>query len=724
MVRTGRVERPSELRRRGLAFGLTGLWVAAVLLAGCAQQKAYKRGARLSEQGQYEQAVAELEKAIQLAEDNRNRRTAQRYREKLDETKRLASEFYYRNAEQDFRRADLAGALSSIERSIKYRPIAPQYLAFRDRIQKAIAEAEQIRAEALSLADQRQWQVAVERMNEALRMHRTLPGGTGDLKQIQERAYQYHVSQAQEQLLGDNLAAVEAEAQSALTYRQGGNEARNLLQTVNDRREAAGLVTRGQSLLQQTDYEEALRVLQQAQRLHPSRAGLSDLVDQARRGVCDEWLGQGREALAGGQYATALKLFQRSRDLLSGYGSVDALIADAQSRLAQSHLELAEHCLTSGYAGAAALHATVALGYEPTLFEAQRRLGQAIGQVQEQVRYTIDFVGFQAADEHRATANRFEAAALEHLMRAKPQNVLLVQRTEEEAQTANDDALLGGEIFDSQVSSETKHTGQGESIYQDGFRPEPNPDHVQASADLEVAVEEFEHARRVLAEAEARLARYERADPADAEAQARKRRAQADVAEARRRLVNATATVGTAQLRVASIPREVLVPNMVKHTYPIQTVTWTAQVGCMVKLLDTATGEVLLAERIEGRQAASDAFVSADPAHNVQEDPLELPDDAKLLAAAADSMMGRFRQILDSACSKHGDRFVVHVRRAKAAGDAVAAVDGSVLYLFAYPTRAAETDGMLGYLRSYLGPEDELIDLRRLLQTHCHVLQR
>jgi tetratricopeptide (TPR) repeat protein len=701
------------------------LLTTVLVLTGCAQQKAYKRGAKLSEEGQYEKAVAELEKAIDLAEDRHDRKAAQRYREKLDETKRLAGQFYYNDAELNFRQADLAAALMRIEMCLKYRPLEQRYMAFRDRVQKAVVDAEQMRAEALSLAEQKQWPSAVERMREALRVHRTLPGGAGDLKQIQERAYQYHVARAQERLLDNDLAAVEAEAQAALLYRENGSEAKDLVRTVANRREAAGLIARGRSLLQQADYEEALRVLQQAQRLHPSQADLSGLLDQARRGVCDRWLSQGRETLGAGEYAAALKLFRKSQDLLPGYGGAQMLVADAKSQLAASHLDIAQQCLAGGYAGSAALHATMALGYEPTVFEAQRQLGLAIGQVRQRVQYTIDFVGFQAAARHQATANLFEAATLEHLIRAKPANVVLVQRSENQTEAApGADALLAGQVVESRVTSETKQTGQGESVYQDGFRPEPNPDHVHAAAEVDAAVRELEHAREVLAEAEARLARYERADPADPEAQARKRRAQADVAEARQRLVNAAAKVGTAQLRVAATPREVLVPNLLTHTYPIQTVTWTAQISCMVKLLDGVTGELLLAERIEGMHAASDTFVSANPARNVQEDPLELPEDARLLEAAAKSMMGKLRQVLDTACSKHGRRFVTQVQQAKSAGDAIAAVDGCVKYLFAYPTRAAETDAMLSYLRSYLGGEDELIDLRGLLQSHCRVLQR
>jgi hypothetical protein len=558
-------------------------------------------------------------------------------------------------------------------------------------------------------------------MEEALRMHHTLPGGEGDLSLIKERAYQYHVGRAQQGLLADDLDAVETEAQSALSYRDNGSAAQELLQTVRNRREAIELVSQAMKLLEQADYEEALRVLQQAQRLHPSRAGLSELLGRARRGVCDARIAQGREAMSAGQYPEALKLFKASDGLLSGYGGVTALIADAKSRLAQRHIRGAEQDLADGYAGSAALHATLALGYEPTAFEAQRQLGLAIGQVQQQVRYTIDFVGFQTSGKDQAAANLLEAAALEHLLRTKPANVTLVQRAEP---AAGDNALLAGEVLDSGVTSETTKTSQGESVYQDGYRPEPNPEYAQAAAEVDTALTELEHAREVLAEAEARLARYERADPADGEAMLRRRRAQADAAEARQRLVNAATRVGTAQVRAASTPREVMVPNMLTHTYPIQTATWTARVHCTVKLLDVATGEVLLAERVEGRHAESDEFVAADPMHNVEEDPLEMPDDARLLKAAVDAMTSKLRRVLDTAVGKHGDRFVRQVEQAKTAGDATAAVDGCVKYLFAYPTHAAQTDEMVNYLRSYLGLENELIDLTPLLRKHCHVLRR
>jgi hypothetical protein len=404
---------------------------------------------------------------------------------------------------------------------------------------------------------------------------------------------------------------------------------------------------------------------------------------------------------------------------------VDNLIAMARSRLAEAHLKVSQGYLDDGAGGCAVLHAAAAVNYQPDNFEARRQLGQSAGQVRKEVSYAIEFAGFEAPPPQQNIANALGSAALEHLARVRPANVLLVEWTggNEGAAATNTaaDALLFGELLESRVMQETRQAGEGESIYQDGFRAEPNPDYVQAAAQVDAALAELERARHRLAEAEARLARYEHADPENAAEQARRRKAKADVAEARQRLVNAATDVGAAELSLAATPREVLVPNMVKHIYPIQTAAWTANVSCMLKMQDAATGALILVERLEGTHVRSDHFVSADPARNVPEDPLEMPDDATLIAAATESLVTKLRRPLEAACKEHGHRFVVGMQRAEAAGDGVEAVDNAVKYLFAYPTGYEETDKMLGFLRNYLGEEAELIDIRKPLREHCQL---
>ena len=284
------------------------------------------------------------------------------------------------------------------------------------------------------------------------------------------------------------------------------------------------------------------------------------------------------------------------------------------------------------------------------------------------------------------------------------------------------DAVIGGQVLEGKVTSESKRTGQGESVYQDGYRRQPNPDRVPAASALDAAVQELERCRHQLAEAEARLERFQRVDPRNPEEVARRRKAQAEVDEAKRHLVHAADDVGAAKVRLASIPPEVLVPNMVKHQYPIETFTWTAKVVCMVKMLDTATGEVLCAERVEGQESRSDRTVAADPSRNVPEDPLVLPSESTLLEAAANSALVKIRQTLSQACARHGQRFLSTMQRAEASGDTVRAVDNGIKYLFAYPTGDTHANAIVDSLRRYLADEDGLLDVRAILRTHCHVL--
>lgn len=734
MARIGRRTTQRRQERRGTGAGLVGL-MALLLIAGCAHQKAFKRGTKLSEQGQYERAIAELEEAVALAEKGGKDKAAGRYREKLAEVKIDAARFFYNRAENVFAMTDLGEAQMLIERCVAYDPGQTHYLAFRQRVRQAIAQAEQRRSEALALAEEGRWNEATQRMEQALRQYRSMPGGDGDLRQIRERAYQHYLARAEARLLENNLEDARSEAQQALAYKATGREAKTMLETVKNRREATDLIARGRARLQQGDRHEALRLLERAEKLHPTHAELPTLLSQARRAVCDLHISQGRQAMEAGRYVAALKSLQKSHDLLAGYGGIGALIADARSQLAQRHLQTSQEYLQNGQAGSAVLHAAAALGYESGHFEARRQLGQAAGQIRDQVRYTIAFLGFRAEPAQRAMANSLASVALEHLTRTRPANVVLLERADpqtvlEQRQTRISssqstaaqegiDAHLVGEILDSKVVTQTKEVGRGESTYQDGYLAEPNPDYVQAAAKADDALQDLERARRRLAEAEARLARYGNADPGDARAQ---QRAEADVAEARRRLVDAVTRVGLAQARLAATPPEVLVPNMVKHEFPVEEVTWTAKITCLIKMLDAATGELILAEQVEGRHVQSDRMVAADPERNVPEDPLELPDDRLLLEAAAKSVTAKLKPSLNAAVTRHGQRFAAAMRRAEAAGDVTGAVDNAVKYLFAYPKDAEHTNAMVDYLRRYLGEEDTLLDLRELLRTHCQVL--
>ena len=745
-MRLGHAKESGGGWRHAMSTWLLGLALLgfAVVILGCAHQQAYKRGTKLSQQRQYDKAIEELEQAIALAEEARKYDAAQRYREKLAEVKREAGREYYRRAEDQFAKADMGAARGLIKRCVQYCPQNLTYHAFRDRVLKAIEDAGKLRAEALTLAGQRQWSTAVQRMTEALAIYRTMPGGQADLKQIKERAYSYYLALAQDRLRVNDLEGAETQAQSALAYRDTGPEARTVLRTVADRREAIGLVARGRGLLEQGDCEEALRLLERAHRLYSSHAGLPALLGEARRAVCDKWINQGRRAMDAGDNAGALRLFQKSNGLLQEYGGAGSLIADAKSRLAGAHLGVSQKYLAEGMPGAGVLHAAAALGYQPGDSEALRLIRQSETRTRDEVRYTMAFVGIKAMPRDHVLAEMLGAAVVEHMTRMRRAGIVLVERTdlqmildERDLSTSGlvraqsrvpadrlhgVDALILGQIIDSRIIEETRGTGHGESIYQDGYRPEPNPDHIAAAAEVDAAIERLERAQARLADAEARLARYDHVNPDDGDGVARRRKARADVAEARQRLADAATKLGIAEIRMAATPRDVMVPNMVKYEYPVHTVTRTGRIGCMVKMLDTTTGELILAETVDGRHAHSDDVVAADPARNVPADPLELPDDLTLIDEAAAEAIVKLKHALSMAARKHGNRFLVQMRYAETGGDMARAADNCVKYLFACPIRHDQTDKMMSFLRKYLGNEDGLVDVRGLLRTHSRLL--
>jgi len=561
------VHRLSSIVGRGAVLVLL---CCVVVVSGCAHEQAYKRGAKLSRQGQYDKAVAELEEAISLAEEADKLEAAQKYREKLAEVKLEAGRFYYRKAEERFAHADLGAARDHIVHSLRYRPLDQMYLAFRRRVEEAIEDAGRLRSEAISLAEQRQWSTAVQRMNEALGINSTMPGGSADLKQIKDRAYNYYLARAQDLLRKNDLTAAEAEARSALVYRDSGREAKSVLKTASDRREAMDLVARGRALLDRGDSEEALKLLERAHRLYSSHAELPGLLGQARRSVCDKWLGLGRAAMNAGDYAGALRLFQKSDELLRGYGGAGTLIADAKSRLAGVHAGAARRYLANGMPGAGVVHAAAALGYQPGDSEALCLLRDSEMRTREEVRYTTAFVGIKAMPRDRVLAEMLGSAVAEHMTHMRRGGIVLVERSDlqmildERDLTASGfagvrsrvpaeklrgvDAIILGRIIDSRIIEETRHTGHGESLFQDGYRPEPNPDHVAAAAEVDAAIERLRRAQGRLADAEAHLARYDHVHPGDAEAMARKRKARADVAEARQRVANAATKLGIAQV--------------------------------------------------------------------------------------------------------------------------------------------------------------------------------
>ena len=319
-------------------------------------------------------------------------------------------------------------ATDHLEKSIQYNSTVDKYRILLDEVGQAIKKAEEVRKQAFELSRNDKWDDAAKTMEMALNQYRSMPQGNSDLENIKQGAYRYHVKQGQHFLQAGDLNLAEAEGKLALSYGQQDTEADGLLTEVANRRKAEELVQLSENFIKDGRCEDALKALEEAQTLHPSRSDLPPLILTAKKLVCDKTIKQGQECMNGKDYCEALRLFRQSKTLLSDYGDIDVLIENVCTCLAESHFKSAKHFSESGLPGNALLESVLVLGYTPNNSGAQEELLSCITKIQQQTKYCIGFVGFKPSARTEETANTLESAALQHLNRVKPPNVFLLDR--------------------------------------------------------------------------------------------------------------------------------------------------------------------------------------------------------------------------------------------------------------------------------------------------------
>lgn len=701
----------------GVFFRISTCLILAAVFAGCAHQKAYKKADQYAEQQNYDQAVRSLQEAIDLTDKPK---TVAKYQARLSEVRKEAAHYYYRLAEDHFAAADLNSALQCVGHAIRYQPSVTRSHELQKRVRSAIQLAEQHHAEAMALADKKQWREAVTALKRVSREHATMVGLKADLEQVRQRAYDDYLAKGTVCLNEGDLDGAAENANLALTFVGRGRGAQDLIKTVEDRREAKRLIALARRQLAARSHEEALNLLTQASQLHASADDLVELMAQAKKGVCDLWMGQAEVALQRESRATALPLLQRCRDLLPGYGDVDRKIAEVRAGLSEQHLAQTALYQKLGLHGTSLHHALAAMAYSDESAEAREQLRVSMQAIQEAIQYGVMYGGFGGLEQQAFAVDKLSAMGLVLVDRLRPACVQIL-----EGQQADANAVIEGEILTLDLLEETQVKAHGVSEYQDGMRPAPNPDYVAAKEEADHALADLNQAREHLAMAKKRRALTANPDPNDAEAVRRARRAEADVVEAQERTVTAATNLAIASAKVTATPQEVLVPNIVAYEYPIHTVTKTVQLVCLIKMTDLQTGAVLLADQVSAKWTQADTVIQGVPERNVPDDPLELEDDMAFYDHAIKALEKDLGNILAAGLGKHSDRFVRGFKKAEAAGDQSLAVDQGLKYLFAHPTGAAEhTRQVTEYLQAYLGKEDALLDIVGLLKKHCRILVR
>ena len=198
------------------------------------------------------------------------------------------------------------------------------------------------------------------------------------------------------------------------------------------------------------------------------------------------------------------------------------------------------------------------------------------------------------------------------------------------------------------------------------------------------------------------------------------------LARAEKQVADARLALEQAEAVLARTPRRIRVPILVEYHYPITHVTKTATLVCFLKVVDSITGEILLAEEITGQYSATDQTIVGDIIHNVPADPLTIPSDDYLTDQAIIAASEKLHHSIHHVLQEHGRRFLILQRNAASAGDEETAVENSMKYLFAHPVAAKDTNNMLNYLQQIAQKRNQgiRVDIKPLLQQYSTVLRQ
>lgn len=737
---------------------VTALLLTLLSTGGCSNEM--KRGQRDLDRGNFTAAVQHFESAVNDEKPKdmgaSARQLAWNYRKdqmplankklneavvKLADALGRAAQWNFKAAGEAHARTQQAAAKSALDKVLTYIPDFPGARELLDKVTQAQARASALKSEAQAQAQAGQWDQAVETLAGAMAIDQTLPQGQSTLNRIKQDAYQWYCAAAKVALDRDARGDVQQQVENARRFADGP-AAREYLETVENRNRADESVQRGTRDFKAGKFAAALEHFLAAETLYPTMPGLNAKILTAKQRLCDTYIAQGKKELAAYRFFEALRQFTQSQALLSDYGRVEGYLAVVQERIAEQHLSRARHFEREGLHGNAVLYQVLCLNYQPQNTTVARELEQSMHAIQQEIRYTIGFIGFEAKTEDRSMADRAEARGLQHLNRIKPPNVQvkdmlsLRPNLEADPRTLEDwagrksplwegvDALVMGKILENSVRVTTKTT-YGQAEYQHGMKAVPNPDYDEAMADYNRANQNLLRAQQNLQSAEQMLetARsLHRQDPSTLNQIALATQTQL-TNMARTKVQQHEQEVRSAQQAVNNTPRQKNVPDMRKHRYPILDKTKIASVTFLVKMVDTQTGSVLFTDRFEGQFTQTDQTVEEDAAHNVTADPWEVPDDATMSGEALNQLTGKLHASIELATQKHGHRFIVLMRQAESRKQTDQVVENVIKYLFAYPIHPADTERLMQGLAPVIAEQQEFVNLPELLRTYCHIMR-
>ncbi|MBN1127296.1 MAG: hypothetical protein JXA82_20005 [Sedimentisphaerales bacterium] len=734
-------------RKANLQIPIVGFLAIIIVLffSGCDQAlEAHKRANEHLSQGRYEQAIAEFEQALAFCHQQ-SRKPCDLYEQSLADAKRRAGEHYFGLAQKAFAETDLGKAQQHITRAIEYAPQDAVFQQLRRRILEQMQVAEELRRQALALADGRQWDQAIETLQKALGQYRSLPNGTNDLNTIRQNAYEQYLTEARALLAGGDWDSAVAQANTALSYYSNGREAKQIIQQVANQRQALALIEAAKELLTQNqDPQSALNNLQQARQLYPSHPEVAALIVQAKQAVCDQKISAALQRQNQGDLHGALRQLRDCKRLLDSYGNIDALIGQIQVQIAESHIVKAVEFREQNLDGNALLHSLLALSYIPDHPQAGAELYAASLRLRERTEYALGYVGFQARPDTILTAQNLDSSVLVHLHAVKPPNAVIVDCmpfktvlgrisiniadvsiTDVRIQSDKPkdvDALLIGQVLDNHIEIQ-ETTTYGKSRYQSGLQAVPNPDYTRLQNTVQEITRKLQEAQTQLTEARTSLRQSQSLTRTSRRnTTISQKEAMDTVTASQQKVTDLSNELTRSKASLAAIPPHHQNPVHSEHRYPIVHVTKTARLVCLLRFVHP-DGAILLAEQITGLAIAEDDYVQPDPAHNVPADPLQMPSETTMIALALEDALSRIFALTDGFLWNHGNRFLSLMQQARNAAQQDLAIEHAVKYLFAQPVINPDSDRVVRFLTEIVNNYNggETIDLKRMLRERCGV---
>jgi tetratricopeptide (TPR) repeat protein len=664
----------------------------AFALAGCAGQDQFNTAQRYYELHQYDDAVAQLDAAIQSDPANTQ------YRDFLAQVKHDAAREEYNRGMLFVDKRQIDQALAAFDRALSYDPEFAEAKQARDAAKLRKSAVQAVLTEVPALLKAGKPDEALDKLAQAEPYAVSFPELPSLKTQALADSTIAHTKQGNLQLQTGNFDLARKEFFIALNRTPNYKPARDGITLAEAQLAAAKLVAEGRALLAKDSFAEAYRKLTLALKVVPGHRGALDAMIEAAGLWAKSLYAQARALEEKGGFedlAEALRLFERAGALTERFADLDERIAALKKVLAGEFLKRAEQYQQLGdeYVGLALVNYKMALHCDPSLVAASRQAAEVKAAFDKKRAFFIDIRSADQSSAGTSFARQLAQKLKETVLSSGIEDVFLLAPYEGAtlSTAAGASGGLAGRkmtIFTSVLSENVLTAGQNKpqimrSRYKVGTRWVPNPDYAGAKKLLAAAEDQQRDAfqRRTNAEDALNIA----TTPEERDA------ANSDLQFATRLLFDAQDKVSGARTAAAAAPEQVEEEVYQPYDYKVFAITMQATVEVSLEVADPGTGAVRSLEVVTGAASADSSYndgVSATDAEGVSPKAIDLPSEGELLAQARDSSAANAVDWLKKSLGQISKEYYLRAHDLEEIGN----VEGAAEYYYAFYLSTPDKD--------------------------------